>query len=209
MNSTGAQAALLAASLVALVLAGIRWLRVAQREHYLPGSMLRFAGRWWSLGPNRLLAVAAIVGLAAAAVQVTPAATAAALVIVLVALAAVAGGLTLAAAVATLLAVAAPLVIDVALAITAPVERRLAGRFVSHATAKLSSVHPTVVAITGSYGKTSTKGYIAYLLKGSFSVLASPASFNNRAGLARAINEHLSPGTEVFVAEMGTYGPGE
>src|SRR3970040_2729828 len=28
-------------------------------------------------------------------------------------------------------------------------------------------------------------------------------------GLARAINEHLVPGTEVFVAEMGTYGPGE
>jgi UDP-N-acetylmuramoyl-tripeptide--D-alanyl-D-alanine ligase len=243
MNGTVPQAILLAASLIAAALAGIRWLRVAQREHYLPGSVLRFAGRWWSLGPNRLLAAAAIVGLAAAAVQVTPAglvaagavacgpfgltlrgrtsklawtrrlktlaATAAALVIVLVALAAVAGGLTLAAAVATLLAVASPLVIDVALAIAAPVERRLAGRFVSQATAKLSSVHPTVVAITGSYGKTSTKGYLAHLLKGSFSVLATPASFNNRAGLARAINEHLSPGTEVFVAEMGTYGPGE
>ena len=39
--------------------------------------------------------------------------------------------------------------------------------------------------------------------------MASPASFNNRMGLARAINEHLVPGTEVFVAEMGTYGPGE
>ena len=28
-------------------------------------------------------------------------------------------------------------------------------------------------------------------------------------GLARAINEHLTPGTEIFVAEMGTYGKGE
>jgi UDP-N-acetylmuramoyl-tripeptide--D-alanyl-D-alanine ligase len=28
-------------------------------------------------------------------------------------------------------------------------------------------------------------------------------------GLARAVNEHLATGTEVFVAEMGTYGPGE
>jgi UDP-N-acetylmuramoyl-tripeptide--D-alanyl-D-alanine ligase len=37
----------------------------------------------------------------------------------------------------------------------------------------------------------------------------TPASFNNRAGLARAVNEHLADGTEVFVAEMGTYGPGE
>jgi UDP-N-acetylmuramoyl-tripeptide--D-alanyl-D-alanine ligase len=40
-------------------------------------------------------------------------------------------------------------------------------------------------------------------------VVVSPASFNNRMGLARAINEHLAPGTEVFVAEMGTYGKGE
>ena len=38
---------------------------------------------------------------------------------------------------------------------------------------------------------------------------ASPASFNNSAGLSRSVNEHLTDGTEVFVAEMGTYGPGE
>ena len=44
---------------------------------------------------------------------------------------------------------------------------------------------------------------------GRRSVVASPASFNNRAGLARAVNEHLAEGTEVFVAEMGTYGRGE
>ena len=65
------------------------------------------------------------------------------------------------------------------------------------------------MAITGSYGKTTTKVYLAHLLHGSSTVVASPASFNNRAGLSRAVNEHLVPGTEVFVAEMGTYGPGE
>jgi len=70
-------------------------------------------------------------------------------------------------------------------------------------------VDPTVVAITGSYGKTSTKGYVAHLLGATKNVVASPASFNNRAGLARTINEHLAPGTDVLVAEMGTYGPGE
>jgi UDP-N-acetylmuramoyl-tripeptide--D-alanyl-D-alanine ligase len=46
-------------------------------------------------------------------------------------------------------------------------------------------------------------------VSGQRSVLASPASFNNTGGLARTLNEHLTPGTEVFVAEMGTYGPGE
>ncbi len=70
-------------------------------------------------------------------------------------------------------------------------------------------MRPTVVAITGSYGKTSTKGHVAHLVGPSRTVVATPASFNNRAGLARAVNEQLADGTEVFVAEMGTYGPGE
>jgi UDP-N-acetylmuramoyl-tripeptide--D-alanyl-D-alanine ligase len=65
------------------------------------------------------------------------------------------------------------------------------------------------VAITGSYGKTTTKGYVAHLAGRQLAVVATPRSFNNRAGLARAVNEHLEPGTQVFVAEMGTYGPGE
>jgi UDP-N-acetylmuramoyl-tripeptide--D-alanyl-D-alanine ligase len=218
-------------------------LRVAQREHYLPGSVMRFARRWWSLGPNRVLGAAAVVGLIAAALRVTPAGlvaaaavacgpfglslrgrtaklawtrrlrtlatVAAAMIAVLTLLAAVAGGLGLAAAVAVLLAVGAPLVVDAALAVTAPIEQRLAGKYVDQAVAKLRAVHPKVVAITGSYGKTGTKGYVAHLVGGHLSVVPSPASFNNRAGLARAINEHLAPGTDVFVAEMGTYGPGE
>ena len=59
MKGTAFEAILLAASLIAAVLSGIRWLRVAQREHYLPGSVVRFARRWWSLGPNRVLGAAA------------------------------------------------------------------------------------------------------------------------------------------------------
>ena len=77
------------------------------------------------------------------------------------------------------------------------------------AEAKLRSVHPTTVAITGSYGKTTTKVYFRHLASGVQTVLASPASFNNTGGLSRTLNEHLTPGTEVFVAEMGTFGPGE
>jgi UDP-N-acetylmuramoyl-tripeptide--D-alanyl-D-alanine ligase len=93
--------------------------------------------------------------------------------------------------------------------ITEPLERRLGARFIRRARAKLASVHPTVVAITGSYGKTSTKGYVAQLLTGSVTVVPTPKSYNNQSGLSRAVNENLLPGTDVFVAEMGTYGPGE
>jgi UDP-N-acetylmuramoyl-tripeptide--D-alanyl-D-alanine ligase len=90
-----------------------------------------------------------------------------------------------------------------------PIERRLVTPFISAARTRLTQVDPVVVAITGSFGKTSTKQHVAHLVAGTRTVVASPASFNNRAGLARAVNEQLTPGTDVFVAEMGTYGKGE
>ena len=229
------------ANLVAIALAGLRWLRVAQREHYLPGSVTRFAVRWWiELGHNRLLAVAVLLGLFGSAVRplgatVSAVAVAAgpfglslmgrapgpiawtrrmrtlAAVWIVLELIVIGVGFLLGAPapLAALASAAVPLLVDAALAITRPLEDRLASRFVDQATAKLRSVRPQVVAITGSYGKTSTKGYVAHLVSATRTVVASPKSFNNRAGLARAINEHLTPGTEVFVAEMGTYGPGE
>jgi len=125
------------------------------------------------------------------------------------AVAAVAGVLGVSVVVAAGGALLVPVALDLALLLTAPIERRLAERYVVAARARLARVRPVVVAITGSYGKTSTKSHLAHLVGGSKTVVATPASFNNRAGLARSINENLTDGTEVFVAEMGTYGPGE
>jgi UDP-N-acetylmuramoyl-tripeptide--D-alanyl-D-alanine ligase len=229
------------AALAAAVPAVLRWLRVAQREHYLPGSVSRFAWRWWAGTPlNAALGVAAVVSLAAAWVWL-PAAGAVALVAVVVgpvglplrgrtsklawtrrlrtltlATALVALGATLAgwaagvgAHVAVTIAVVVPAVVDAVLLALLPVERRAAARYVEQATTALRRVDPVIVAITGSYGKTTTKGYVRHLLSGSVRVVASPASFNNTAGLSRAVNEGLAAGTEVFVAEMGTYGRGE
>ena len=103
----------------------------------------------------------------------------------------------------------APTSMDIALAIANPIEKALSKRWLVAAQKKLRQVNPTVVAVTGSYGKTSTKGYIAHLVGAKFSVVPSPASFNNLMGLARAVNDKLTPGTEVFVAEMGIFGEGE
>ncbi len=108
-----------------------------------------------------------------------------------------------------LVAVSVPLSVDAAAWFMGLVEKRLSAPFVAKARQRLARVRPSVVAITGSYGKTSTKGYVAHLLARSRAVVASPASFNNRLGLSRAVNDGLAEGTEVFVAEMGTYGPGE
>ena len=227
------------AGLAAAGLAGLRWLRVAQREHYLAGSVTRFAVRWWALGANRLLLVAGLLGVLLAeraplagvvgsvAVATGPFGlalrgrtaplawtrrlrTLAAIWVVLqVAMVGFGASLGLAAPVAVLAAVAVPLLIDAALAIGAPLENRLAVPYVRRASARLHEVGPTIVGITGSYGKTSTKAYVTHLVAATKQVVPTPRSFNNRAGLARAVNEQLADGTEVFVAEMGTYGPGE
>jgi UDP-N-acetylmuramoyl-tripeptide--D-alanyl-D-alanine ligase len=104
---------------------------------------------------------------------------------------------------------AVPPVLDVSTRVLKPLEERHAKKFVDQAVKRLEHVHPRVVAITGSFGKTSTKNHLAALLSPDFGVVASPRSYNNRAGLSRAINENLAEGTRVFIAEMGTYGPGE
>ena len=104
---------------------------------------------------------------------------------------------------------AVPPVLDLSTRLLRPLEERKARKFVQLALRRLEKVRPRIVAITGSYGKTSTKNHLAELLGSDAGVVSSPRSFNNRAGLSRAINENLADGTRVFIAEMGTYGPGE
>ena len=104
---------------------------------------------------------------------------------------------------------AVPVMLDLSSRLLAPYENSQAKKFVAQASTRLHRISPRVVAITGSYGKTSTKNHLFDLLSSDGQVVASPRSFNNRAGLSRAINENLSDGTRIFIAEMGTYGPGE
>ena len=53
-----------AACALACVPAGLRWLRVAQREHYLPGSATRFAVRWWKVTSLNVLILVVVLGAA-------------------------------------------------------------------------------------------------------------------------------------------------
>jgi len=215
----------------------VRWARVAQREHYLGGAVSRFALRWWTSSSLNVAGwVVALGGTAAAFVEPLWALLPAAVFAVgpgrlglrgrssrlawtprvrRVAVAVLVLGmiplLITNRAVPTLAieVLGLPLVIDVALWMLGPLERRLSKRFVDDATRRLRAASPKIVAITGSYGKTTTKGYVGHLLRRTADVVVSPASFNNRLGLARSINEQVTSGTQVFVAEMGTYGPGE
>jgi len=226
---------------IAAVPIAARWLRVAQREHYIAPWVTRLAVLWLTVRPiNLIIAILAaglgllalfpdFAGIAASAIVITGflpyglgiRGTSAKLawtdrlkrllVLWIVLVAVIGTGLTLVlggAGIAFTLLLAAPIT-DLALAIMKPVEKRLSRKWMLSARKRLKQVQPTVVAITGSYGKTSTKGYVAHILSASYSVVASPASFNNLMGLSRAVNDRVIPGTEVFIAEMGVYGRGE
>lgn len=236
--------ALLVIPVAGLVAAGLRWLLVAQREHYIPGSAVRFVLRWARSSPaNMALAVLLVVmavgawvfprqdwalamacagvalvwpiGLPVRGVAWTPRLLrvgAGWLVIMIVGLAVsvrlagtrpglwagIAGGILL-----------AGVIMDTSLLVLGPIESRLQRRWVEKARTRLRLVAPRVVAITGSYGKTTAKEYTRRVLTLAGPTVASPASFNNAMGLARAVNEQLTPDARWFVAEMGTYGPGE
>lgn len=67
----------------------------------------------------------------------------------------------------------------------------------------------TVVGITGSFGKTSTKFILGTILGERFNVLNTPESYNTPMGLSKVINNELTEEHEIFIAEMGARGIGE
>lgn len=66
-----------------------------------------------------------------------------------------------------------------------------------------------VIAITGSYGKTSTKEYLATILSSRFNVLKTQASKNSPIAIAETVLNLLSPQHQIFIVEMGAYKRGE
>jgi UDP-N-acetylmuramoyl-tripeptide--D-alanyl-D-alanine ligase len=65
----------------------------------------------------------------------------------------------------------------------------------------------TVVGITGSNGKTTTKDLLAAVLATRLRVVANQASFNNEVGLPLTL-ARIDPDTQAVVVEMGARGPG-
>lgn len=66
----------------------------------------------------------------------------------------------------------------------------------------LNKVNPTVVGITGSNGKTTTKDMVAAVLSKRYNVHKTQANFNNEIGVPITILE-MKPSTEILVLEMG------
>lgn len=85
-----------------------------------------------------------------------------------------------------------------------PVEWYVQEGYKRQARKKLASMpHLKVIALTGSYGKTSTKFMVRDLLKERFNVCTTPGSFNTPMGICKVINNDLNANHQILILEMG------
>lgn len=66
-----------------------------------------------------------------------------------------------------------------------------------------------VIGITGSYGKSSTKEFLAQILEKKFKVIRTPKNINTEIGISKFILQKLDPDDDIFIVEMGAYKKGE
>jgi len=69
-------------------------------------------------------------------------------------------------------------------------------------------INSTVIAITGSNGKTTVKDYLAGILSLKYNIIASRKSFNNIIGLSLTLFE-AAASHDIVILELGTNHPGE
>lgn len=100
--------------------------------------------------------------------------------------------------------ICSPALAKAAISVLGPVEKRINQGFIDDAAQILRSMPDLkIIGITGSYGKTSTKHYLARILAEKYAVCMTPGSFNTTLGVVRTVREHLKPFDQVFICEMG------
>lgn len=110
----------------------------------------------------------------------------------------------------TIMEILSPYIIMLSNIINTPIEKSRSRYYYNDAKKKISSMKElTVIGITGSYGKTSTKHVINKILSKKFNVLMTPENYNTTMGLIRTIREYLKPTHNVLIAEMGARNIGD
>ena len=91
-----------------------------------------------------------------------------------------------------------------------PVEKIIQDYYYRQAKSKLEQMQGlTVIGLTGSFGKTSTKNVLARILSAKHNTLMTPESYNTTMGVVRTIREQLKSTHEMFVVEMGAKQKGD
>ena len=90
-----------------------------------------------------------------------------------------------------------------------PVEQFINSWYLRDAKRRIKTLEPTVIGITGSYGKTSTKYILHQILSEKYNTLMTPDSYNTPMGICKVIRGDLLPDHEYFIVEMGAYKRGD
>lgn len=94
--------------------------------------------------------------------------------------------------------------------LNSPLEKAVKQHFINDAVKLLRARKSlTVIGITGSYGKTSTKYFLTKLLSTKYNVLMTPQSYNTPMGVVKTVREMLKPSHEIFICEMGAKNIGD
>ena len=103
-----------------------------------------------------------------------------------------------------------PFLMALFILVTRPIAYFKRKSIISKAIVKISD-HPKLrtVAVTGSYGKSTTKEIIYQILSQRFNTIKTEKNNNTDVGIASTVLKKLKKDTEIFVAEMGAYKIGE
>ena len=109
-----------------------------------------------------------------------------------------------------LLPILVPILVPIVHFIMAPFENIIRANYVRKAKKKLEN-YPNLIkiAITGSFGKTSTKYILNRMLAAKYDVCMTPHSYNTPMGLTKVVLNYLKPNHEVLITEMGAKQQGD
>ncbi|WP_457743924.1 Mur ligase family protein [Sulfurimonas sp.] len=90
------------------------------------------------------------------------------------------------------------------------IEKFLFAIYKKEAKQKLQSMKDLqIVCITGSYGKTSIKNFVAQILGQKYNVYATPRSVNTLGGIVADVNNNLKEDVDIYVCEAGARESGD
>lgn len=103
-----------------------------------------------------------------------------------------------------ILNILASVICVIANTINHPMEELIKKKYINEAKKILQDMpNLTVIGVTGSYGKTSVKNYLAKTLSSKYEVLITPKNYNTTMGVVKTIREELKPTHQIFICEMG------
>ena len=91
-----------------------------------------------------------------------------------------------------------------------PIEKTIYNQYIKKAQKVIdNNKNIKIIAITGSYGKTSVKNILYEILSQKYNVLATPMSYNTPMGICKCVLSELKPFHEYLILEFGAKRVGE